>query len=172
MLTVNTPTLLDCAVPLETTSRMLAPVLDRLTAEDLDALPYGIVQLDRDGRVLSYNRAEAENVGVMPRPIGQHFFRQVAPSANVPEFHGRFLDGLDAGRLDDTFFFTFSCALRPRRVLIRQYYSPRTDSVWLFVAQPDGAPFDTGAAAHGYSALRPTPDFGFDLRRERVAAHG
>jgi hypothetical protein len=87
----------------------------------------------------------------------------------VPEFHGRFLDGVDARRLDHTFAFTFSCALRPRRVLIRQYYSLRTDTVWLFVAQPDGAPFETGTASHGYSAFLPTPDFGFDLRRERVA---
>ncbi len=156
-------------MPLETTSRMLAPFLDRLTAEEMDALPYGIVQLDVEGRVLSYNRAEAENVGVTPRPIGQRFFYDVAPSADVPEFHGRFLEGVEAQNLDETFGFTFSCALMPRRVRVRLYYSGRTKTVWLFVAKPDGNPFDRHTAAHGMSAIRDTPAYGSSQIATRVA---
>lgn len=136
-------------MPLDTTSRMLVPFLDRLTVEELNAIPYGVVQLDLDGRVLSYNRAEAENVALIPRPLGQHYFLEVAPSANVPEFYGRFLAGVAEQRLDDTFTFTFSCALMPRRVMVRQYFSMRTASVWLFVGQPDGSPFRLKTAAHG-----------------------
>lgn len=156
-------------MPLDTTSRMLAPFLDRLTVEELDAIPYGVVQLDLHARVLSYNIAEAENVGVMPRPLGLHFFYEVAPSANVPEFYGRFLEGIAEQRLDDTFSFTFSCALMPRRVMVRQYYSVRTGSVWLFVAQPDGSPFTRHTAAHGMSAMRETPAFGSAQIADRVA---
>lgn len=141
---------------LDTMSRMLAPFLDRLTTEELDELPYGVVQLSLDGTVLSYNRAESENVGVVPRPIGCHFFRDVAPSANVPEFYGRFLDGVAEGVLDETFGFTFSCALMPRRVKIRAYYSVRTKSVWLFVAKPDGNPFDRITAPSGMPAISVT----------------
>ena len=107
-----------------------------------------MVQLDLHGRVLSYNRAESENVGVMPRPLGLHFFYEVAPSANVPEFYGKFLEGVAEKRLDDTFSFTFSCASMPRRVMIRQYFSARTCSVWLFVSQPDGSPFGSPSAAY------------------------
>ena len=127
---------------------MLAPFLDRLTADELDSIPYGVVQLDLHGRVLSYNRAEADNVGVMPRPLGLHFFCDVAPSANVPEFYGKFLEGVAEKRLDHTFSFTYSCASMPRRVMIRQYFSARTGSVWLFVGQPDGSPFSSPCAAH------------------------
>ena len=127
---------------------MLAPFLDRLTVEELDSIPYGVVQLDLHGRVLSYNQAEADNVGVIPRPLGLHFFYEVAPSANVPEFYGKFLEGVAEKRLDDTFSFTFSCASMPRRVMIRQYFSARTGSVWLFVSQPDGSPFSSPSAAH------------------------
>ena len=127
---------------------MLAPFLDRLTVEELDSIPYGVVQLDLNGRVLSYNRAEADNVGVMPRPLGLHFFYDVAPSANVPEFYGKFLEGVAEERLDDTFSFTYSCASMPRRVMIRQYFSARTGSVWLFVSQPDGSPFGSPSAAY------------------------
>ncbi|WP_373064930.1 hypothetical protein [Gemmatimonas sp.] len=156
-------------MPLETTSRMLAPFLDRLTVEEMDAIPYGVVQLDLDARVVSYNRAEAENVGVIPRPLGLHFFFEVAPSANVPEFYGRFLEGIAEERLDDTFSFTFSCALMPRRVMVRQYYSVRTGTVWLFVGQPDGSPFTRLTASHGMSAIRETPAYGTSHIAKRVA---
>jgi photoactive yellow protein len=148
---------------------MLAPFLDRLTDEELDAIPYGIVQLDSNGIVKSYNRAEAENVGVVPRPIGAHFFHDVAPSANVPEFHGRFLDGVAERRLDETFTFTFSCSLMPRRVRVRLYYSVRTSSTWVFVAKPDGSPFDLSPTTADVSRLRPTPSSGIDIRSPRVA---
>ncbi len=156
-------------MPLDTTSRMLAPFLDQLTVEEMDDIPYGVVQLDLDGRVLSYNRAEAENVGVMPRPLGLHFFFDVAPSANVPEFYGRFLAGVAEQRLDYTFSFTFSCALMPRRVMVRQYFSMRTGSVWLFVGQPDGSAFTRHTAAHGMSAIRETPSYGVMQIADRVA---
>ncbi|HCT57843.1 MAG TPA: hypothetical protein DGD08_11635 [Gemmatimonas aurantiaca] len=129
-------------MPLDTTTRMLAPFLNRLSDEELDSIPYGVIQLDPEGFVVSYNRAEAENAGYCPRPIGRHFFREVAPSANAPEFHGRFLRGVAEGRLDETFNFTYHCDLMPRRVQLRLYLSPQTQSVWLFVAKPDGTPLD------------------------------
>lgn len=156
-------------MPLDTTSRMLTPFLDRLTVEELDAIPYGVVQLDVDGCVLSYNRAEAENADIAPRPLGQHYFFEVAPSANVPEFYGRFLDGVSECQLDDTFSFTFSCSLMPRRVMVRQYFSMRTRTVWLFVAQPDGSPFMRNTASHGMSAIRETPAYGNAQIADRVA---
>ncbi|HEY0930711.1 MAG TPA: PAS domain-containing protein [Gemmatimonas sp.] len=129
-------------MPLDTTTRMLAPFLNRLNDEELDSIPYGVIQLDPEGFVVSYNRAEAENAGHALRPIGQHFFREVAPSANAPEFHGRFQRGVATGRLDETFTFTYHCDLMPRRVQVRLYLSPQTRSVWLFVAKPDGTPLD------------------------------
>jgi photoactive yellow protein len=119
---------------------MVAPFLDRLTDEELDALPYGIVQLDAMGTVRSYNAAEADNVGSATRPIGQNYFLDVYPSANAPEFYGRFLEAVDERKLDDTFLFTFSCMHPPRRVQVRMYYCVRTASTWVFTAQPDGTP--------------------------------
>jgi photoactive yellow protein len=154
-------------MPLDTTTRMLAPFLDRLTVEELDALPYGVVQLDVDGYVLSYNRAEAENAGV-EKALGRHYFAEVAPCANTPEFHGLFLTGVASRRLDETFVYTFMCGLLPRRVQLRMYYSVRTGSVWLFLAQPDGSPFERDYVVPA-SDIRPVPDHGFDLRAPRVA---
>lgn len=155
-------------MPLDTTSRLLAPFLDCLSSEELDALPYGVVQLSHDGIVLSYNRAEAENVGGIPRPIGRHFFREVCPSANVPELLGRFRQAVLERRFDDTFHHTFSCGPTPRRTQVRMYYSVRTGSVWLFVAKPDGTPLDR-VNVDDVRSIVPTPSHGVDLRTPRVA---
>lgn len=155
-------------MPLDTTTRMLAPFLDRLTAEELDAIPYGVIQLDDAGIVRSYNRTEAENVGGPARPVGRDFFRDVCPSANVPEVRGRFCQAVDEHRLDETFQHTFSCGPLPRRVQMRMYYSVRTRSVWMFVAKPDGSPLDRIGVREPV-LIRPTPSHGIDLRRPRVA---
>jgi photoactive yellow protein len=156
------------AMPLDTTTRMLAPFLDRLTDEELDSIPYGVVQLDSEGVVRSYNRAEAENVGGIPRPLGRQFFFEVCPSANVPELWGRFRQAIIDRHLDETFHYTFSCGPVPRRVQLRMYYSVRTKSVWLFVAKPDGSPLDR-VNVPPTRLIRPTPSHGIDLRTPRVA---
>ncbi len=155
-------------MPLDTTSRMLAPFLDRLSDEELDAIPYGVIQLNADGVVLSYNRAEAANVGGIPRPIGRNFFRDVCPSADATELWGRFRQAVADRRLDDTFPYTFSCGPVPRQVQVRMYYSARTRSVWLFVAKPDGTPLER-IVMDTRGCIVPTPLYGVDLRTPRVA---
>ncbi len=131
---------------LESTTRMLAPFLDRLTDEELDAIPYGVVQLDAQGFVLSYNRAEMANaLWNAQRPIGQDFFADIAPSARVPEIFGRFVDAFASQSCDDVFRFTYTCGDLPRTVRLRMYFSMRTDTIWLFTAAPDGAPLGNGA---------------------------
>lgn len=155
-------------MPLETTTRLLAPFLGQLTDAELDAVPYGIIQLDQEGIVTSYNLAEAEDAGYGERPVGRHFFRDVYPSADIPEFHGLFLNGVAKRQLDATFTFTFSCGYVPRRLQVRLYFCHRTSSVWLFTARPDGSPL--GLVPTGVPpAHRPTPTHGIDLRRPRVA---
>lgn len=154
-------------MPLDTTSRLLTPFLDRLSDEELDVIPYGVVQLDANGVVLSCNRAEADSAGGIPRPIGRNFFLDVCPSARVPELWTRFRQAVMDRRFDDTFHTTFSCGPVPRRVQLRMYYSVRTKSVWLFVAKPDGGPLDRVVPTNDFIA--PTPLHGVDLRTPRVA---
>lgn len=129
-------------MPLATSSRILTPFLDRLSDEELDAIPYGIVELDAMGTVRSFNRAEADNCALTDRPLGRNYFLDVAPSANAPEFYDRFLHAIASEALDEEFVFTFACAPLPRRVQVRLYYSKRTASLWIFTAKPDGSPLD------------------------------
>ncbi|MCA8950019.1 MAG: PAS domain-containing protein [Planctomycetes bacterium] len=63
----------------------------RLTAEELDRLPIGVIELDRDGVVRRYNEAEARAAGLSKdQVVGHHFFDEVAPCTTVREFQGRF----------------------------------------------------------------------------------
>lgn len=128
---------------LDTATRMLAPFLDRLTEEELDAIPYGVIQLDAEGRVLSINKSEADDIGYGPdRPIGRDYFTAVAPSAFVAEVFGRYVEAFCSRGFDETFRFTFIDGVMPRTVRMRMYYSMRTSSLWLFIANPDGSPLN------------------------------
>ena len=154
-------------MPLDTTTRLLAPFLDRLTDEELDALPYGVIRLDHHGVVRAFNRAESASAGGIPRPIGRDFFADVCPSAEVPELWSRFQQATADQAFDETFLYSFSCGPTPRGVLLRMYYSARTHSVWLFVAKPDGSPLER--LVRREPLIRPTPSHGIDLRAPRVA---
>lgn len=132
---------------LETTTRMLAPFLDRLTDEELDAIPYGTVQLNAEGRVLSFNLSEGRELGWSnERPIGLDYFSDVAPSAFVADVYGRFVEAFTTHHLDAVFRFTYLHLYMPRTVLMRMYYSARTGTLWIFTANPDGSALDAGGA--------------------------
>ena len=131
---------------LETTTRMLAPFLDQLSIKELDAIPYGLVQLDSEGMVLSLNQAEAYELGwVGERPVNRDYFNEVAPSTFVADVFGRFVEAFSSHHLDDMFRFTFSHLALPRTVLMRMYYSARTGTIWIFTANPDGSALGIGA---------------------------
>lgn len=61
-----------------------------LSQEQLDALPLGVIELDRDCLVRRFNRTESEAAGLAPdQVLARHFFDEVAPCTSVVEFRGR-----------------------------------------------------------------------------------
>jgi photoactive yellow protein len=51
-----------------------ADELARMTRDQLDALPFGVIELAADGTILSYNAGEAELSGRKPeKVIGKNF---------------------------------------------------------------------------------------------------
>jgi photoactive yellow protein len=93
----------------------------RLTPEQLDGLPFGLVTLDAEGRILHYNDTEARMVGLSrERVLGKNFFTQVAPCTRVREFEGRFRQlALDPARVRvQTFDFVFRFAKGEQLVTI------------------------------------------------------
>jgi photoactive yellow protein len=95
--------------------------VSQLSPEELDSLPYGLITLDANGRVLHYNDTESRMVGLpKERVVGRLFFGEVAPCARVREFRGRFEElARDPLRVRvQTFDFVFRFANGEQQVTI------------------------------------------------------
>lgn len=108
--------------------------LDALTLEQIDDLSFGVVQVDSRGLVTFYSAAESRFSGRRRDDVlGRNFFRDVAPCTNVPLFHGRFLEGVRSGRLDEQLDFTFGFWPRPVRVNVRMRNASAPGRFWVEV---------------------------------------
>ena len=108
--------------------------------KELDALPYGVIQLDAQGTVLRYNAFEAKLSGLTQQNVvGKNFFKQVAPCTDIKDFYGRFLEGMTARKLQCTFRFHFAFERNPRDVTITLFYNDHSKTTWVLVQ-----PFELG----------------------------
>ena len=108
--------------------------LASLTPEQLDALPFGVIQVDDTGVVKLYNRYESQLSGIAAAAvIGRHFFTQIAPCTNNRLLYGRFRDGVVAGQFDATIPYTFTYKLRPTNVFIRLVRHTPSGTNWILV---------------------------------------
>jgi photoactive yellow protein len=107
---------------------------DSVSEAELDALPYGAIQLDSIGTVLRYNAFEAGLSGLnKENVVGKNFFKQIAPCTDLQQFHGRFRDGVAAGQLHCTFRFHFAFKERPCDVTVTLFYNDHDKTVWVLV---------------------------------------
>jgi photoactive yellow protein len=105
-----------------------------LTPEALDQLPFGVIRVDREGKVLAYNATEARLAGkVAGEVIGKNFFEDVAPCTNVQDFAGRFRDGIARGRIHETFPYRFPFETGPVHVMVTIHHEKASDHAWIFV---------------------------------------
>lgn len=115
------------------TDRAAPEALDELSDEELDGLPYGVIQVDDAGRITRYNATESRFSGrVRERVMGRDFFRDVAPCTHLPAFHGRFLTGVRGGDLDAAFGFVFGFD-PPARVEVRMTAARAPDRYWIAI---------------------------------------
>jgi photoactive yellow protein len=118
--------------------------LAAMSAEEVDRLPFGVIKVDRKGTILFYNATEGRLAGFDPsKVVGHNFFRDIAPCTNRPEFLGRFLDGVQAGRFDVTFRYDFSFPIQPAAVTVQMRSSYFDDSIWILIDwddEPAGTP--------------------------------
>src|SRR5687767_7509211 len=115
--------------------------VENLSAQDLDELPFGMIQLDRSGRILKFNQTEAKLARInRDRQLGKNFFDDVAPCTKVREFYGRFLQGVNSRALYETFGFVFKFDHGWRNVAITLFYAEKTDSVWVLISQTSVTP--------------------------------
>jgi photoactive yellow protein len=110
--------------------------IDDLTGPELDALPFGAIQLGREGTILQFNEYEANlSNRRAPETVGRNFFREVAPCTNVRAFHGVFREGVARGELHVTFDYRFEFRQAPRDVRVTLFYSAPTATTWVFVQE-------------------------------------
>lgn len=97
-----------------------------MTAAEFDLLPFGIVELDATGTVLSYNRAEERLAGFdRARFLGKNFFTQVAPCTQVALFQGQYEELTRSAEVGEReFSFVFRFATGERLVAIHLLYDP------------------------------------------------
>jgi photoactive yellow protein len=126
----------DALPPLDpATAGALLESADAMTPRELDALPYGMIQLDASGRILKYNAVESRLASLpQAQAIGKQFFTEIAPCTKVQAFYGRFREGVIRESLDATFQFHFAFKQHPRDVTVRLFYSRRTRSVWVMIS--------------------------------------
>jgi photoactive yellow protein len=116
---------------------------DAMTPEELDTLPYGMIQLDASGRILRYNAVESRLASLpQAQAVGKQFFTEIAPCTKVQAFYGRFREGVIREALDTSFQFHFAFKQQPRDVTVRLFYSRRTRSVWVMISDHDGRPVE------------------------------
>ena len=97
---------------------------------DAERLPIGFLELDERGYVRHFspapNSAEAE------RPVGRHFFHELAPCPGVASLWPSFAAGVRARSLDLRVRCTVGGA-SPRPLSLHLVWSARTKSVWVLL---------------------------------------
>ncbi|MFN3658538.1 MAG: hypothetical protein ACK4UO_14915 [Pseudolabrys sp.] len=114
----------------------LAARIERLPYDELDRLPFGVIQLDAEGTVLFYSATEARQSGYGGSPKGQNFFA-VTRCAAMEELRGRIMRAHEQGPVDLEFGWPSDYADANRELRIR-VQSSRSGGFWLFVER-DGA---------------------------------
>ncbi|XOZ34146.1 photoactive yellow protein [Halomonadaceae bacterium KBTZ08] len=108
--------------------------LAEMSDKDIDNLAFGAINLDQNGKILSYNKAEGEITGRNPQEvIGKNFFTEVAPCTKTDDFFGKFKEGVRSGDLSTMFEYTFDYQMKPTKVKVHMKKSLNDDSYWVFV---------------------------------------
>jgi len=85
--------------------------IEALGADEIDALPVGVITLDLQGKIRRYNRLEAELARLDQKSqLGKDFFIDVAPCTANPDFQGRFTElvAKPSGVINFDYIFRFS----------------------------------------------------------------
>lgn len=105
-----------------------------LSDPELDALPFGIIQLSHSGVILKYNQAEAHFARLDRRAVlGRAFFKEVAPCTDTDGFRGRFDRFVTSSEPIAQFDYVFDFKFGAQQVDIELVRSVRNDSVFVCV---------------------------------------
>jgi photoactive yellow protein len=116
----------------------LAACIEQLSDSERDALPFGVVHLDRDGIVLFYSATEASLSGYGMTPLGKNFFEVGRNPANG-DLRNLIMTAMESGPVDLEFGWTGDLA-DPKRDLRIRVQSAASGGVWLCIERDRGEP--------------------------------
>ena len=109
-------------------------VLGKMSDKQINELAFGAIQLDANGKILTFNAAEATITGVNASGvIGKNFFKDVAPCTNTSKFKGLFDAGVKQDNLNTMFEYVFDYNMAPTKVKIHMKKAILGGSYWIFV---------------------------------------
>lgn len=112
----------------------VANELAQMDDADIDNLAFGLIQLDRDGRILRYNAAEADIANLdQEGMVGRLFFKDVAPCTRTDVFEGRFRKGVEEGELDIEFAYVFDHQMPRTQVRVHMRQADDGETYWVMV---------------------------------------
>lgn len=111
----------------------LARIVETLTVDEIDLLPFGAIRVDADNIVVHYSAAERQLSGSGTRPrLGRSFFADIAPCMDTPHYRGRIEQARAAGRLDIRFTHIGDFADGERELTVR-VQSASGGGYWIFM---------------------------------------
>jgi photoactive yellow protein len=111
----------------------LARVVEQLSEEAINRLPFGVIKLDAAGVVEFYSAKEAELSGRGNRAVlGIDFFTRIAPCMNTPQFKGRIDTAIAKGTLDAEFIHIGDFSDADREMAIRAQ-SASDGGIWMML---------------------------------------
>ena len=103
-------------------------LLANASNSDLDNLPFGVVKLDANAKILAYNRYQSMLSHRDPdKVLGKNFFKDVAICADTPTFADRFFAGVDGGHLNAMFDYNLSYKMPQTKVRVHLKKGKATD---------------------------------------------
>lgn len=105
--------------------------LQNLTLEEIDSLPFGVIEVDSLGTILKFNQTEAELAKKNKEEvIGKNFFNDIAPCAKTPEFYGKFLEGVKNKNLNVMFEYVFDSKNSATKVKVHMKRSTFNENIY------------------------------------------
>lgn len=120
----------------------------RLTREQLDELPFGVIVVDQKGTILEYNAYES-SLARLTRDsvVGRNFFHDVAPCTAIREFEGRF----------DSFLRSTDTSVEPFEFLFPFKHGAQRVFIHFLRASKDADRATICVLRHAESEKKPSP---------------
>jgi len=115
----------------------LARRVEDLSQSELDALPFGVILIDRHGTVRFYSQTEARLSGYGALPLGRNLF-ELSACLGSDDFRGRIVEAMEAGTVDLEFGWQGDFA-DPKRDLRIRVQSAAQGGVWILVERDAAA---------------------------------